>query len=140
MSTRPGGVGQQGREPQHPAVDGDVVDLDPAFGQQFLDVAVGQAETQLPADGEDDDIGWEAEAGNGGPRSGSTARAAGSHTSSLTARTRSPPMQQSACSGWTSARVGVDRVATPTLPSPDGRRDHLTVNDCLRSAAELLPA
>ena len=95
MSTRPGGVGQQGREPQHPAVDGDVVDLDPAFGQQFLDVAVGQAETQLPADGEDDHIGWEAEAGNGGPRSGSTARAAGSHTSSLTARTRSPPMQQS---------------------------------------------
>jgi hypothetical protein len=27
-----GGLGQQRREPQHPSVDGDVVDLDPAFG------------------------------------------------------------------------------------------------------------
>ena len=59
MPTRPSGVGQQRRE-QHPAVDRDVVDLDPALGQQLLDVAVGQAEAQLPADREDDDIEWEA--------------------------------------------------------------------------------
>ncbi len=36
----PGGVGQQRREALDPPVDGDVVDLDPALGEQFLDVAV----------------------------------------------------------------------------------------------------
>jgi hypothetical protein len=59
----PSGVGQQWRGPLHPAVDGDVVDLDAALGEEFFDVAVGQAEAQLPADRNDDDIGWEAEAG-----------------------------------------------------------------------------
>jgi hypothetical protein len=41
MPVRPSGVGQQRRESLHPAVDGDVVDLDAAFGEQLLDVAVG---------------------------------------------------------------------------------------------------
>src|ERR671910_3806731 len=94
MPARPSSVGQQGREPQHPAVDRDVVDLDPALGEQFLDIAIGQAEAQVPADGEDDDIGWEPEAGEGGPRSGSRARAVGSHTGSLAARTRAPLMHK----------------------------------------------
>jgi hypothetical protein len=40
-----------------------------------------------------DQVGREAEAGEGGPRSGSRARAAGSHGGSLAAWTRSPPMQ-----------------------------------------------
>jgi hypothetical protein len=44
-----------------------VVDLDAALGQQLLDVPVGQAEAQLPADRYDHDIGWEAEAGEGRP-------------------------------------------------------------------------
>jgi hypothetical protein len=35
---------------QHPPVDGDVVDLDPALGEQLLDVTVGQTETQVPTD------------------------------------------------------------------------------------------
>jgi hypothetical protein len=39
-----GGLGQQRREPLHLSVDGDVVDLDPAFGEQFLDVAIRQRE------------------------------------------------------------------------------------------------
>jgi hypothetical protein len=34
VASEPGGVGQQRREPLHPAIDRDVVDLDPAFGQQ----------------------------------------------------------------------------------------------------------
>src|SRR5215207_4256273 len=88
MAARPSSVGQQRREPQHPAVDRDMVDLDPALGQQLLDIAIGQGEAQVSADGEDDDIGWEAEAGEGGPRSGSRARAVGSHIGSLAARTR----------------------------------------------------
>jgi hypothetical protein len=39
-------------EPHHPAVDGDVVDLDATLGEQLLDVAVRQAEAQVPADGQ----------------------------------------------------------------------------------------
>jgi hypothetical protein len=35
----PGALGQQRRESQDPPVDGDVVDLDAALGQQLLDVA-----------------------------------------------------------------------------------------------------
>jgi hypothetical protein len=42
-----------------------VVDLDAALGQQLLDVPVGEAEAQIPADRYDNDIGWEAEAGEG---------------------------------------------------------------------------
>jgi hypothetical protein len=44
MSAGPGGVGKQRREPQHPPVDGDVVDHDAMLGQELLEVAVGQAE------------------------------------------------------------------------------------------------
>jgi hypothetical protein len=35
------GLGELGREVLDPAVDRDVVDLDPALGQQLLDVPVG---------------------------------------------------------------------------------------------------
>jgi hypothetical protein len=44
-----------------------VVDLHAALGEEFLEVAVGQAEAQVPADRQHDHIGWEAEAGEGGP-------------------------------------------------------------------------
>jgi hypothetical protein len=64
----PGGLGQQRREPQHPPVDGDVVDFDAAFGQQLLDVAVGEAKAEVPAHRSDDHVGWEAEAGEGTSR------------------------------------------------------------------------
>jgi hypothetical protein len=45
-----------------------VIDLDTALSEQVLDIAVGQAEAQVPTDGDDDHVGWEAEAGEGGPR------------------------------------------------------------------------
>jgi hypothetical protein len=62
-----------------------MVDLHTMLSQQFLDVAVGQAEAQVPANRHDDHVGWEAEAGEGRPRSGSRARAAGSHGGRLAA-------------------------------------------------------
>jgi hypothetical protein len=34
-----------------------MVDLDTALGEQLLDISVGQAEAQVPADGEHDDVG-----------------------------------------------------------------------------------
>jgi hypothetical protein len=46
MAAGPGGVGQQRREALHPPVDGDVVDLDAAFGEQLLHVAVRQADAR----------------------------------------------------------------------------------------------
>jgi hypothetical protein len=39
-----GRVSERWREPLHPPVDGDVIDLHTAFGQQPLHVAVRQAE------------------------------------------------------------------------------------------------
>ena len=49
MPAGPGGVDQQRREPQHPPLDRDVVNLDPALGEEFFDVAVGQVVAQVPA-------------------------------------------------------------------------------------------
>ena len=42
-----------------------MVDLDTPLGEQFLDIAVGQPEAQVPAHRQHNDIGWEAEAGEG---------------------------------------------------------------------------
>ncbi len=82
-----GGLGQQRREPLDPSVDGHVVDLNPSFNQQLLNVAVRQPEAQAPADREDDDVWWEAEAREGRPCGGSGTEAMRSHTGSLAART-----------------------------------------------------
>jgi hypothetical protein len=74
-----------------------MVHLDTALGEQFLDVAVGQPKAQVPADRQDDDVGWEAEASEGRSCSGSRARAARSHAISLAAQAwpserNSPPV------------------------------------------------
>jgi hypothetical protein len=42
-----------------------VIHLDPALGKELFDVPEGQAETQVPADSDDDDIGREPESGEG---------------------------------------------------------------------------
>jgi hypothetical protein len=62
VAVEPGGIGQQRSEPLHPSEDGDVVDLDAAFDQQFLNISVGQVEPQVPAD-RDDHLWWEPESG-----------------------------------------------------------------------------
>ena len=88
VAAEPSGLGYQRREPLHPPVDGDMVDLDATLGEQLLDVTVGQAEAQLPADRKDDELGREAEAGKGGAHDGSRARAAaGLHASSVATST-----------------------------------------------------
>jgi hypothetical protein len=61
----PGGIDQQRREPLDPAVDGGMVDLDPAVGEQLLDVAIGQPKAQVPANRQHDHVRWKAEAGEG---------------------------------------------------------------------------
>ena len=44
MPAGPGSLGQQRRESLDPAVDGDVIHVDAAFGEQLLDVAMRQRE------------------------------------------------------------------------------------------------
>jgi hypothetical protein len=56
VAGEPRGVGQQRREPLHPADDGDVVDLNTTLNQEFLNVAVGEADSQVPADRDDDHL------------------------------------------------------------------------------------
>jgi len=44
----PGGVGQERGETLHPQVDRYRIDLDPRFGEEFLNVALGEAGAQVP--------------------------------------------------------------------------------------------
>jgi hypothetical protein len=68
MAMESGSIGQQRHEPLHPPEHGDVVDLDPAFGQQFLHVAVRQAVSQVPADRDHDHLSRKPEPGERRPR------------------------------------------------------------------------
>jgi hypothetical protein len=70
VAAGPGGLGQQRRQSHHPAIHRDVVDLDPAFGDQLLNVAVGQAEAQVPAHCEHDHIGRDRNPANADRASG----------------------------------------------------------------------
>ena len=74
VATRSGSLGQQRREPKHPSIHRDVVDLDATLGQQFLEVAVRQPEAQLPADRQHDRLAREAKPAKAycgmGPRRG----------------------------------------------------------------------
>jgi hypothetical protein len=65
MLTGPGGLRELRGEPLDPPVHRDVVDLDPAFGQELLDVTVGEAEAQVPTDRQGDDLGREPVPGEG---------------------------------------------------------------------------
>jgi hypothetical protein len=94
MAPGSGGLNEQRREPLDPPVDGDVVDLDAAFGEQLFDVAVGEAKAQVPADRQHDHIRREAETGEGRLWDGIGADAVSSHDTSLAARVCSQQMQQ----------------------------------------------
>ena len=63
MTGEPSGVDQQRRGPLHPPQDADVIDLDPVFGEQFFDVAVGEAVALVPPRRDDDHVGREVEPG-----------------------------------------------------------------------------
>ena len=62
-----GGVDELRRESSHPPVDRHVLDGDAALGQQFFDVAEGQAVAQLPAHGDRDHLPREPIADPGQP-------------------------------------------------------------------------
>ena len=62
--------------------------------EKFLDVAIREAEAQVPADRDDDHLGWEPEAGEGRAWNRSRSRLASSHAISLAELARSQRMQQ----------------------------------------------
>jgi len=111
MAAWPGSLGQQGREALDPPVDGDVVDLHAAFGQQLLDVAVRQAVTQVPAHRQHDHIGREAEASERRPGDSGAAGTASSHGGSL-------PAPDSITSSCNSADMHTLEAAKETTSPP----------------------
>jgi hypothetical protein len=54
----------------HPAVDGDVIDLDATLGQQLFDGTIGEPIAQVPAHRDADHRGREPEAGERRPENG----------------------------------------------------------------------
>src|SRR5262249_38384377 len=50
----------RGAELQHPSPHRFVGDIEPSFGQQFLDIAVAQSEAEVQPDRMLDDLRWEA--------------------------------------------------------------------------------
>ena len=68
VPARPGGVDQLRGEPLYPPVDRDMIHRDAAFGQSLFHIAVGQAVAQVPAQRQHDDLWWEPEPGEAGPR------------------------------------------------------------------------
>jgi hypothetical protein len=51
VSSGAGRVGEQRGESLHPAVDGDVINLETPFGQQFFDVTVRETRPDRPGAG-----------------------------------------------------------------------------------------
>ena len=64
VPTRAGGIREQRHEPLHPPVHGDVVDLDPALGEQLLEIPVGRRVAQVPVERNRDHLRRELEPGN----------------------------------------------------------------------------
>ena len=63
VAARSGRVDQCGSEALHPPVQGDVIDLDAALGEEFLEIAVRQSVSEIPANGQHDHLGREPEPG-----------------------------------------------------------------------------
>jgi len=132
-------LGQQRREAQHPPVDSDVVNLNAAFDQELLDVAVGQAEAQVPADRQHDHVGWKAEAGEGRSCERSSAGAARSHGGSLPAdgsHTADATAPVRVGCWWTGVQLERHRayLRRRAAPAPSRSREQ-AANRCKRGCA-----
>ena len=87
---RPGRVDQQRREPLHPPIEGDVVDLDATLGEKLFEVPVGQPVPQVPAHRQQDHLGRETESSEPrGHRHRRSRTASALHRATLTATVRS---------------------------------------------------
>jgi hypothetical protein len=125
------GHGEQRRESLHPPLDGDVVVLDAAFGEQLFDIAVGQAEAQLPAHRQHDDVGREAPTRERQAGHGCRAGPAGSHGSSLPAQ-GAPNRCNSAGEGDVRAPTSCLGVSLDGFSAADGFIDASWVTEVYR--------
>jgi hypothetical protein len=100
----PGSFDELRGESLHPPLDGDVINGDPALGQQLLDVALGQAVAQIPADRARDHLPREPEA------SEDRAHTRRTHPTSLSSHPRSTnatvPHEPQAHDRWSSRPDG----------------------------------
>jgi hypothetical protein len=95
VPARPRRVDEQRREALHPPVQGDVVNIDPAPCEELLDIAIRQPEPQIPADGENDHLGWEPKAGERRRRGrGSWTNERSTHPTTLVLEHHQPSTQQ----------------------------------------------
>ncbi len=89
LPTRLGRVDQQGCEPLHPLIEGDVVDLDATLGEKLFEVPVGQPLPQIPAHRQQDHLGWETESSEARRHPHRRSRTASAlHRATLTATVR----------------------------------------------------
>jgi hypothetical protein len=103
-----------------PAVDGDVVDPDPALGEQFLDIAVGEPKRRYQRTASTITSGGKQKPANTDRVAGRVTMA-GSHAGSLAARTRPQQMQQRAQQCLGSGYNSAGRA----MHSPSGRETSL---------------
>jgi hypothetical protein len=67
MPAGAGRIDQQWSEPLHPAVNGHMVDRDPAFGQQLFDVPIREPVPEIPPDRHQHHLRREPETGEARP-------------------------------------------------------------------------
>ena len=93
---RAGGFDQLRRESLDPPVDRHVIDGDAALSEEFVNVAVGEPEAQVPAHREQDHVGREPIVGERRARhhDATTTTSTRSHPASLTRDHPGPPTQQ----------------------------------------------
>ena len=59
LTTRPRCVDRERSEALHPSLNGDMVDLDAAFGEKFFDIAVREYVAEISAHCQQDHVRWE---------------------------------------------------------------------------------
>jgi hypothetical protein len=118
VAGRPSGLDQHRRESLYPPVQRDVVDLDPSLGEELLEVAIGQAEAQIPAHRQQDHLRREPEAGES--RRALVDRHAG--PSALHPMSFARP-DMGKLNATEPTRLYASGVSVFTNPSPNGRAD-----------------
>ena len=61
MTTQPRCIDHERSEALHPSLDGDVVNLDAALGEEFFDIAVQESVAEVPAHCQQDHVRWKPE-------------------------------------------------------------------------------
>jgi hypothetical protein len=98
-----------------------VVDFDPTLGQELLDVAIREPESQIPAHREDDDPHPEPEPDECRSRDGADRTRTPNHPATLTAHRADAPMQQSLRQGGECAGTSADVIFTAVVDQEQGR-------------------